>query len=147
MILKVAIVYGSKSDKNVMKGASDALKEYDVQCHEFVISAHRNPKLLIQTIEEFELESYECIIAGAGLSAHLAGFIASHTVIPVIGVPIDVSLGGLDSLLSIVQMPKPIPVAVVGIDNSFNAGILAVQMLSIKYPILKQALKRKRTEG
>ncbi len=145
--MKVAIVYGSKSDKNVMKGASDALKEYDVQCHEFVISAHRNPKLLIQTIEEFELESYECIIAGAGLSAHLAGFIASHTVIPVIGVPIDVSLGGLDSLLSIVQMPKPIPVAVVGIDNSFNAGILAVQMLSIKYPILKQALKRKRTEG
>lgn len=145
--MKVAIVYGSRSDEVVMKGASDALREYAVEYQEFIMSAHRNPKLLLGTIEKFEKEDYECIIAGAGLSAHLAGFIASNTVIPVIGVPIDVSLGGLDSLLSMVQMPKPIPVGVVGIDNSFNAGVLAVQILSIKYPVLKEELKRRRVEG
>lgn len=94
----------------------------------------------METIEDLEKEGYECIIAGAGLAAHLPGVIASHTVLPVIGVPIEAAVGGMDSLLSIVQMPKSIPVATVGINNSYNAGMLAVQILSLKYEKLKEKL-------
>ena len=140
--MKVAIIYGSTSDEGIMKNASEVLSEFNISCEEFVVSAHRNPKLLLEIINKLQAEKYECIIAGAGLSAHLPGFIASNTLIPVIGIPIDVSLGGLDSLLSIVQMPKPIPVATVGINNSYNAAILAVQILSVKYEDLKYKLEK-----
>lgn len=140
--MKVAIIYGSTSDEGVMKSASEVLNEFDISYEAFVVSAHRNPKLLLEIIDKVQEEKYECIIAGAGLSAHLPGFIASNTLIPVIGVPIDVSLNGLDSLLSIVQMPKPIPVATVGINNSYNAAILAVQILSLKYEYLKIKLEK-----
>lgn len=138
--MKVAIIFGSKSDTDKMKGAADALKEFNIEYKAYILSAHRVPEKLKQTLETLENEGYECIIAGAGLAAHLPGVIASYTTLPVIGVPINASLNGLDSLLSIVQMPKSIPVATVAINNSYNAGMLAVEILSIKYPELKKKL-------
>ncbi|WP_426349869.1 5-(carboxyamino)imidazole ribonucleotide mutase [Alloiococcus sp. CFN-8] len=138
--MRVAIFFGSKSDKEVMAGAAKALKELGVHYKAHVLSAHRVPEKLMEALKAIEEGGYECIIAGAGLAAHLPGVIASHTVLPVIGVPIKAELNGLDSLLSIVQMPKSIPVATVGINNSYNAGILAVEILSVKYPDLKDRL-------
>ncbi|MCY6371789.1 5-(carboxyamino)imidazole ribonucleotide mutase [Clostridium ganghwense] len=138
--MKVAIIFGSKSDIDKMKGAANILKEFYVEYKAYVLSAHRIPERLSQTIREIEKDGCEVIIAGAGLAAHLPGVIASQTILPVIGVPINAALQGYDSLLSMVQMPKPIPVAVVGINNSYNAGMLAVQILSLKYPELKENL-------
>ncbi|AOR23138.1 5-(carboxyamino)imidazole ribonucleotide mutase [Clostridium taeniosporum] len=130
--MKVAIFFGSKSDTEVMRGAANALKEFNVDYKAFILSAHRVPEKLEETIEMVEKEGCEVIIAGAGLAAHLPGVIASKTILPVIGVPINAALNGLDSLYSIVQMPKSIPVATVGINNSYNAGMLALQMLALK---------------
>lgn len=138
--MKVAIIFGSKSDIDKMKGAANALKEFDVDYKAYVLSAHRVPEKLMETLKNAEKEGCEVIIAGAGMAAHLPGVIASHTVLPVIGVPISAAINGLDALFSIVQMPKSIPVATVGIDNSYNAGMLAVQMLSLKYPEIKEKL-------
>ena len=138
--MKVAIFFGSKSDTEVMRGAATALKEFGVEYKAFILSAHRVPEKLEETLREIEKEGYEVIIAGAGLAAHLPGVIASQTVLPVIGVPVKAALDGMDTLLSIVQMPKSIPVATVGINNSYNAGMLAVQMLSLKYPDIKEKL-------
>ena len=138
--MKVAIIFGSKSDKEVMKGAAQALREFNVEYKAFILSAHRVPEKLMEVLKQAERDGYECIIAGAGLAAHLPGVIASHTILPVIGVPINAAVSGLDSLLSIVQMPKSIPVATVGINNSYNAGMLAVQILALKYPELKEGL-------
>lgn len=138
--MKVAIFFGSKSDTDVMRGAASALKEYGVSYKAFVLSAHRVPEKLEETLENCEKEGCEVIIAGAGLAAHLPGVIASQTVLPVIGIPVKAALDGMDALLSIVQMPKSIPVATVGINNSYNAGMLAVQMLSLKYPEIKEKL-------
>lgn len=144
--MKVAIIFGSKSDVIVMKGAAQALSEFDVEYKSFILSAHRVPEKLLEVIISIEEEGFECIIAGAGLAAHLPGVIASHTILPVIGVPINASLNGLDSLFSIVQMPKSIPVATVGINNSFNAGMLCIEILSLKYAELKKRLKVYRIE-
>lgn len=138
--MKVAIIFGSKSDTDVMKGAANALKEFGVDYRAYVLSAHRVPEKLTETIKEAENSGCEVIIAGAGLAAHLPGVIASQTVLPVIGVPIKAAVEGLDALFSIVQMPKSIPVATVGINNSYNAGMLAVQILSLKYPEIKEKL-------
>ncbi|EJP6472936.1 5-(carboxyamino)imidazole ribonucleotide mutase [Clostridium botulinum] len=138
--MKVAIIFGSKSDTDKMKGAAKALKEFHIEYKAYILSAHRVPEKLMETIKCLEKEGYECIIAGAGLAAHLPGVIASHTILPVIGVPIQAALGGMDSLLAIVQMPKSIPVATVGINNSYNAGMLAVQMLSLKNEELREKL-------
>ena len=138
--MKVAIIFGSKSDTDVMKGAANALNEYGVSYKAFVLSAHRVPEKLTETIKECEADGCEVIIAGAGLAAHLPGVIASQTVLPVIGIPVKAALEGMGALLSIVQMPKSIPVATVGINNSYNAGMLAVQMLSLKYPEIKEKL-------
>ena len=138
--MKVAIIFGSKSDTEKMKGAAKALKEFGVEYKAFVLSAHRVPEALVDTLNALEKEGFEAIIAGAGLAAHLPGVIATQTILPVIGVPINGALEGLDALYSIVQMPKSIPVATVGIDNSYNAGMLAVEMLAIKYPELKEKL-------
>jgi len=138
--MKVAIIFGSESDSEIMKKASLVLKKFDIQVKGFILSAHRVPEKLEETLVSLEQENYECIIAGAGLAAHLPGVIASRTVIPVIGVPLKGALEGLDSLLSIVQMPREIPVATVGINNAHNAGMLAVQILSVKYPELKKKL-------
>lgn len=144
--MKVAIIFGSKSDKEIMKGAAEALSSFDVEYKAFILSAHRVPEKLKEVLDNLERENYECIIAAAGLAAHLPGVIASQTLLPVIGVPINAALSGLDSLLSIVQMPKPIAVATVGINNSYNAGILAIQILSLKYPDLYLKLKQFRKD-
>lgn len=144
--MKVAIIFGSKSDIDKMKGAAKALKEFEVEYKAYVLSAHRVPEKLMDTIKNIENEGCSVIIAGAGMAAHLPGVIASHTVLPVIGVPISAAINGLDALFSIVQMPKSIPVATVGIDNSYNAGMLAVQMLSLKYPEIKEKLVKYRIE-
>ena len=138
--MKVAIFFGSKSDIDIMKGAANALKEFDIKYKAFIMSAHRAPEKLIKVLEDIEKEDYEVIIAGAGLAAHLPGIIASYTTLPVIGVPINGALDGLDSLYSMVQMPKPIPVATVGINNSYNSGMLAVEILALKYPEIKEKL-------
>jgi 5-(carboxyamino)imidazole ribonucleotide mutase len=139
--MQAAIIFGSQSDAPVMKKAAGVLREFGVSFSSFALSAHRAPELLGETIRNLEAEGVEVIIAGAGLAAHLPGVIASQTVIPVIGVPIaSGGLGGLDALLAIVQMPKPVPVATVGVDNAANAAYLACEMLSLKYPELKQKL-------
>ena len=139
--MKVAIIFGSKSDTDIMKGAAKALKEFGVEYEAYILSAHSVPERLVEVINNADERGFECIIAGAGLAAHLPGVIASLTTLPVIGVPINAALNGLDSLLSIVQMPKSIPVATVGINNSYNAGMLAVQILALKYKELNEKLK------
>ena len=139
--MKVAIIFGSVSDKPIVKKAADVLREMGVEFSAHVLSAHRVPELLSATLEKLEKEGTEVIIAAAGLAAHLPGVIASKTLLPVIGLPISSGgLGGLDSLLSIVQMPKPIPVATVGVDNGANAAQLACQILALKYPNLKEKM-------
>ncbi len=138
--MKVAIFFGSKSDTEIMKGAANALKEFNVDYKAYILSAHRVPEKLEETIKMVESKGCEVIIAGAGLAAHLPGVIASKTILPVIGVPINAALDGLDSLLSIVQMPKSIPVATVGINNSYNAGMLALQMIALKDYELRERL-------
>lgn len=144
--MKVGIIFGSKSDKDIMKNAAIALKEFEVDYEVHILSAHRVPERLMAVLKEMENSGVECIIAGAGLAAHLPGVIASHTVMPVIGVPIKAAIEGIDSLLSIVQMPKSIPVATVGINNSYNAGMLAVQILALKDLELKNRLIKYRKE-
>ncbi|WP_346870921.1 5-(carboxyamino)imidazole ribonucleotide mutase [Clostridium sp. UBA5119] len=142
--MKVAIIFGSKSDTEVMRGAAKCLREFDIPFQAHVLSAHRVPEKLTEVLKKLEEEGCEAIIAGAGLAAHLPGVIASKTIIPVIGVPINAAINGVDSLYSIVQMPKSIPVATVGINNSYNGGMMAVQMLSVKYPEIKDKLKEYR---
>lgn len=144
--MKVAIIFGSKSDMEVMKKASEILKEFGIEHKGYILSAHRVPEKLSETLKELEAQGVECIIAGAGLAAHLPGVIASQTILPVIGVPINAAIGGMDALLSIVQMPKSIPVATVGVNNSFNAGMLAVEILSLKYPELRKKLLKYRKD-
>jgi 5-(carboxyamino)imidazole ribonucleotide mutase len=139
--MKAAIVFGSQSDKPVVKKTADVFREMGVDFSAHVLSAHRVPELLSETLKRLEAEGTEVIIAAAGLAAHLPGVIASQTLIPVIGLPVSSGgLGGLDALLSIVQMPKPIPVATVGVDNGANAAWLACQILAIKYPELREKL-------
>ena len=139
--MKAAIIFGSQSDKPIVKKAADVFREMGVEYCAHVLSAHRVPELLEKTLKSLEAEGTEVIIAAAGLAAHLPGVIASKTLIPVIGLPVSSGgLGGLDALLSIVQMPRPIPVATVGVDNAANAAYLACRILAIKYPGLKEKL-------
>jgi len=148
--MKAAIIFGSQSDKAIVRKAADVFRELGVDFSAHVLSAHRVPELLSETIKSLETEGTEVIIAAAGLAAHLPGVIASQTLIPVIGLPISSGgLGGLDALLSIVQMPKPIPVAAVGVDNAANAAQLACQILALKYPELREKLvsARKKMKG
>jgi len=144
--MQVGIFFGSKSDTEIMRGAANALKEFGIEYKAFVLSAHRVPEKLEETLEEIEAQGCQVIIAGAGLAAHLPGVIASKTILPVIGVPVKAALEGVDALYSIVQMPKSIPVATVGINNSYNAGMLAVQMLSVNNEELKNKLKQFRID-
>ena len=145
--MKVALFFGSNSDRETMKKAADVLNEFGVDYKAYVISAHRAGALLAKTVAQVEADGCEVIIAGAGLAAALPGVIAGSTALPVIGVPLECitpgksnGLAGLDSLLSIVQMPPQIPVATVGIGNAKNAAYLAVEILALKYPDLKQKL-------
>jgi 5-(carboxyamino)imidazole ribonucleotide mutase len=145
--MKVAIIFGSQSDKPIMKKAADVLRDFGVDFSSRVVSAHRCPELLEGIIAELTAEGAEIIIAGAGLAAHLPGVIASKATIPVIGVPIaSGALSGLDALFSIVQMPRPVPVAAVGVDNAQNAAYLAVEILGLKYPELGEKLKQARAK-
>ena len=133
---------GSKSDYPVVERAEKILADFGVEFVTRVISAHRTPKAAEQFASGAEADGIEVIIAAAGKAAHLGGVLAAYTPLPVIGLPVKSStLDGLDSLLSIVQMPKGVPVATVAIDGAENAGILAVQILSVKYPELRQAMK------
>lgn len=138
--MKVGIIFGSPSDKDVMKKAHDALEEFGIENESYILSAHRVPETLKEVLEDLEKRGFEVIIAGAGLAAHLPGVIASMTVLPVIGVPLKGAVEGMDALFSIVQMPKQIPVATVGINNAYNAGVLAAEILGIKYPEMKEKL-------
>ncbi|MEG1609505.1 MAG: 5-(carboxyamino)imidazole ribonucleotide mutase, partial [Clostridia bacterium] len=135
---KVAVIMGSASDLNVVKPTLDVLKSFDVDVECRVISAHRTPDLAHEFASNAIKNGIEVIICAAGKAAHLGGVIAAFTPVPVIGLPVKSStLDGLDSLLSMVQMPSGIPVACVAIDGGKNAGLLAVQMLSLKYPLLQ----------
>lgn len=138
---KVAIVMGSDSDFDKLKGCVTKLKEFDIEVDVNVISAHRTPDEAAEFAKTAEEKGIEVIIAAAGMAAHLGGVLAAHTIVPVIGVPIKSTFDGMDALLATVQMPPGIPVATVGVDNGTNAAILAAQMLSLKYDYLKQALK------
>ena len=145
--MKVAIFFGSKSDKDTMKKAADVLSEFGVDFKAYSISAHRAGALLKKTVEQVEKEGCQVIIAGAGLAAALPGVIAGITTLPVIGVPLECvseksnGLGGMDALLSIVQMPPQIPVATVGINSAKNAAYLALQILALQDIELSKKLK------
>ena len=137
----VGILMGSDSDWPVMEQAASTLESFGVPCEARVLSAHRSPELVRRYASAAASRGLKVIIAGAGGAAHLAGVVAAHTTLPVIGVPIESkSLKGLDSLLSTVQMPKGVPVATVAIDNAANAAILAVQCLALGDRTLRRAL-------
>jgi phosphoribosylaminoimidazole carboxylase PurE protein len=144
---QVAIIMGSQSDARVMKDAAKALKEFNVGFEMKVVSAHRTPEEMQTYAKSAEERGVRVIIAGAGGAAHLPGMVASFTVLPVIGVPIALStLKGLDSLLSIAQMPKGVPVASMAIDNAHNAGLLAVRILALDNPKLNRSLHKHRAK-
>jgi 5-(carboxyamino)imidazole ribonucleotide mutase len=134
---KVAIIIGSDSDKELSDATASILKEFSVEYEQRTLSAHRNPKALAQYVETTEAQVFICI---AGLAAALPGAVAAQTIKPVIGVPKEVKLGGMDALLSIVQMPTGVPVATVGIDGAKNAALLAVEILAVHDESLKKKL-------
>ena len=139
--MSVAIVMGSDSDEPVMRLAADAVEEFGIEWEMRVMSAHRTPDIAVEFARSAHGRGVQVIIAGAGGSAHLPGVLAAVTPLPVIGVPIALkALDGMDSLLSIVQMPRGIPVATVGIDNARNAGLLAIRILAATQPELQRAV-------
>ena len=142
MAKKVAVIMGSDSDFATMKASVSTLKAFGVPFEVHVISAHRTPYEAEAFAKSAKEQGFGVIIAAAGKAAHLAGVIAAYTTLPVIGVPIKTSMmGGLDSLLSMVQMPKGIPVACVAVDGSDNAALLAIQMLAIEDEALAQKMQ------
>jgi 5-(carboxyamino)imidazole ribonucleotide mutase len=144
----VGVIMGSKSDRETMRQAEEMLARFDVVHESRVLSAHRTPALTAEYASTAASRGLEVIIAGAGGAAHLAGAVAAHTVLPVIGVPMVSALNGLDSLLSTVQMPKGVPVATVAIGPSgaANAGLLAVAILASSRPELRAKLQAYRDE-
>ena len=144
----VGIIMGSKSDWDAMRQADEILTRFDVPHEARILSAHRSPAATIAYASEAIERGLEVIIAGAGGAAHLAGVVAAHTVLPVIGVPMSSALNGLDSLLSTVQMPKGVPVATVAIGpaGAANAGLLAVAILATARPELRAKLQGYRDE-
>lgn len=138
---KIGIIMGSDSDLSILQKAIDTCVEFDVPYEVKILSAHRTPDLHAEYAKSAVERGLEVIIAAAGGAAHLPGVTAGNTILPVIGVPIKgKSLEGMDSLLSIVQMPSGVPVATVAIDGARNAALLAIQILAIKYPELKNKL-------
>jgi 5-(carboxyamino)imidazole ribonucleotide mutase len=151
----VGIIMGSGSDSKIMHSAATVLDEFGIKHEDQIVSAHRTPTRLSDYAKHAEREGFKVIIAGAGGSAHLPGMIASHTIIPVIGVPIMVyndkgnsdrfkvsAFGGLDSLLSISEMPTGSPVVTVGVNKAANAGLYAIKMLANEFPDLRRKLKK-----
>lgn len=138
----VGILTGSPNDLDTVKGAYDVLQSLGVPCEIRVLSAHRTPDLTIEYVRKTESRGIEVIIACAGMANHLAGTVAAHSMLPIIGVPLASGrLGGLDSLLSTVQMPPGVPVATVAIDGAKNAGFLAARILALKYPEIRSRLE------
>ena len=147
---KVAVIMGSDSDWPVVKGACTQLDALDIPYEAHILSAHRTPTQAAEFAKSARERGFGVVICAAGMAAHLCGVIASMTTVPVIGVPINSTLDGMDALLAIVQMPPGIPVATVGINGALNAGILAVQMLAVgdeqlqdKLAAYKEDLKKK----
>lgn len=142
---RVGIITGSKSDLPLVEKIEKQLKEFGIACDVTVASAHRTPKKVEEYARRAE-DKYDVIIAAAGMAAALPGAVAAQTSVPVIGVPVhSPALSGHDALFAIVQMPTGVPVATVAIDGAKNAAILAAQILSLKYPGLKEKLKELKT--
>lgn len=144
--MKIAIVMGAGSDRPVMDKAGQMLKRFGIEHETRVLSAHKTPDAAIAFAEGAATAGFSVIIAGAGKAAHLAGVMAAKSLLPVIGVPLSVSLEGLDSLLSTVQMPTGIPVATVAIDGAANAALLAVAILALGNPDLTSKLRAYRKQ-
>ena len=143
----VGIIMGSDSDLPIMQEAAKILEYFEIEFEVTVVSAHRTPERLFKYSKEAEKRGIRVIIAGAGGAAHLPGMVASITPLPVIGVPVkSASLEGMDSLLSIVQMPGGIPVATVAINGAKNAGILAAEILGVKYKEIRKKIKTYKKE-
>ncbi len=151
MAPRVAVLMGSPSDMEKVKPAMEVLEEMGVEAEVHVMSAHRQPQRVMEYVRKAPEEGIEVFIAAAGKAAHLPGVVASWTTRPVIGLPLSSKdLGGLDALLSIVQMPRGIPVATVAIDGAQNAALLACSILSLKYPGVEERLvayRKKLAEG
>jgi 5-(carboxyamino)imidazole ribonucleotide mutase len=146
-VTQVGVIMGSDSDWPVMKAATEALAEFDVEYEVSVVSAHRTPQRMLDYAASAASRGLRVIIAGAGGAAHLPGMVASATVLPVIGVPVPLKyLDGMDSLLSIVQMPAGVPVATVSVGGARNAGLLAVRMLASGDAALQERMARFQAE-
>ena len=140
---KVAIIMGSQSDYSIMKECEKILKLLKVKYQTFIVSAHRTPKRMFQFAEKAKKNGFGVIVAGAGGAAHLAGMVASLTTLPVLGVPMETKkIKGLDSLLSMAQMPKGVPVGCLAIDGAFNAGVLAASIIGNFDTKVKSNLER-----
>lgn len=143
----VGIIMGSDSDLPVLKEAAKVLEDFGIEYEITIVSAHRTPDRMFKYAKEAGERGLEVIIAGAGGAAHLPGMVASLTPLPVIGVPVKTaSLQGVDSLLSIVQMPEGVPVATVAINNARNAAILAAEILGVKYPEVREKVRAYKEE-
>lgn len=139
---KVAVVMGSDSDLPLIKSAIDTLRNMEIPYEVHVYSAHRTPDAAAAFARNAEENGFGVIVAAAGKAAHLAGVLAGNTILPVIGIPISASLGGLDALLATVQMPSGVPVATVAIDGAANAALLAAQILALENPTLSERLRQ-----
>ncbi len=145
--MKVAILMGSPNDRDKMQPAADTLERFGIEADVRVMSAHRNPAQVTALASGAREAGYLALICGAGMAAHLAGVVAAHTTLPVIGVPLSGgAIGGIDALYSTVQMPKGIPVATVAIDGSMNAALLVVSMISVTDPAMAAKLDEFRVE-
>ena len=147
MTYKVAILMGSPNDMDKMRPAAEILERFGIETDVQVASAHRTPAKVMELASTAREDGYVAFICGAGMAAHLAGVVAAHTTLPVVGVPLSGgAIGGIDALYSTVQMPKGIPVATVAIDGSMNAGILVAEMLAITDADLQAKLAEHRKE-
>jgi 5-(carboxyamino)imidazole ribonucleotide mutase len=145
--VKVAVLMGSASDKDKMSPAAETLARFGIEADVRVLSAHRNPAQVVELVSGAREAGYVAFICGAGMAAHLAGVVAAHTTLPVVGVPLSGgALNGVDALYSTVQMPKGIPVATVAVDGSMNAALLVVEMLAITDEGLQKQLADHRRE-
>ena len=143
--MKVAVLMGSPSDKDKMAPASKTLQEFGIEADERIMSAHRTPAVVAEFASRARADGYAAVICGAGMAAHLAGVVAAHTTLPVVGVPLSGgALNGVDALYATVQMPRGIPVATVAIDGAMNAALLVVQMMAITDESLAQQLAERR---
>ena len=144
---KIAVLMGSASDKDKMAPAAATLARYGIEADVRVMSAHRTPALVADLASTAREQGYAAFICGAGMAAHLAGAVAAHTTLPVIGVPLSSgALNGVDALYATVQMPKGIPVATVAVDGAMNAALLAVQILAVDDDVLAKQLADHRAE-